>query len=432
MQTKYSAVIYAALVLAHAVIYRRPREAAVALGAAAALFLGWEALLFARYGQSHLLAGLERQIGARHPARARASRHAGARERGASTGRSACSRCSAARRSSPACSRALGLGASRRAVASAGLAAGVAFAAIPLLPRPPVFAAEGFFTRLAAFNPELFLFVPLGLCTAGVIGAVALAPAAAGRSSRPAAGSHAGDLARARDRQLLRDHAVSRRAPRDRTRDRRHPARRACGLTARGRTRSPACRLAAAFGLALGALYFGADLADARARRDLVARVVDRLPQLGAHPERETVWYNGHWELQYYAEQAGMRPVIAGRSQLRPQDWLILSEGTNQPPLSFPAESLPPAGRAGRGEPLALVDDPALLRRARPLAPPARDPDARTDLSRDARLGVAGSGLAALTNPKLRGEKGAEAGAGERRLRTRACNRACGSRSMRA
>jgi hypothetical protein len=97
-------------------------------------------------------------------------------------------------------------------------------------------------------------------------------------------------------------------------------------------------RIAAAFGLALSTLYFGADLADARARRALAARIVDRLPQLGADPARETVWYNGHWELQYYLEQAGMRPVIAGRSQLRPQDWLILSEGTAAPPLSFPGD----------------------------------------------------------------------------------------------
>ena len=61
MQTKYTAVTSAVLVLAHAVIYRRPREGAVALLTAAALFSGWEALLLARYGQSHLLAGLGRR-----------------------------------------------------------------------------------------------------------------------------------------------------------------------------------------------------------------------------------------------------------------------------------------------------------------------------------------------------------------------------------
>ena len=60
MQTKYSAVVYPALVLAHAAIYRRPREGAVALVAAAGLFVGWESLLIARYHESHFLAGIER------------------------------------------------------------------------------------------------------------------------------------------------------------------------------------------------------------------------------------------------------------------------------------------------------------------------------------------------------------------------------------
>jgi hypothetical protein len=41
MQTKYSAVVYAGLVLAHAAIHRRPREGALALAAAAGLFAAW-------------------------------------------------------------------------------------------------------------------------------------------------------------------------------------------------------------------------------------------------------------------------------------------------------------------------------------------------------------------------------------------------------
>ena len=124
-------------------------------------------------------------------------------------------------------------------------------------------------------------------------------------------------------------------------------------------------RIAVAVGLALGALYFGADLSDARARQALAARIVERMPQLGADSPRETVWYNGHWELQFYLKQAGMQPVIAGRSQLRPQDWLILSEGTAAPPLSFPADRFRQQDELVAVSGVALVDDPALLRRAR-------------------------------------------------------------------
>ncbi len=335
MHTKYSALIYAPLMLAHAVLYRRLREGAVALGAAAALFLGWEGLLVARYGESHLLAGLARQVGAEiFPALARLNAQA--------PGSAALywTLCLLSLLGGtalfPALLAALGLGAGRRIVTGAGLAAGVAFAAIPMLPPPPVFAAEGFFARLAAFNPELFLFVPLGLCTAAVIGTVAWRLL---RHADPAEPRPDRMLAIWLALEILSFFAI---AP--------FPAaRRVIGLeiaasvlaaravSLRAGEALAGLGLAAALGLAQGALYFSADLCDANARRDLVARVAERLPQLGARPESETVWYNGHWEFQYYADQAGMRPVIAGRSQLRPQDWLILTEGTNQPPLSFPS-----------------------------------------------------------------------------------------------
>jgi hypothetical protein len=96
-------------------------------------------------------------------------------------------------------------------------------------------------------------------------------------------------------------------------------------------------RTAIAFGALLSVLFFAADLSDARARRAMAARIVERMSQLGAGSGRESVWYSGHWEMQFYLAQAGMQPVIAGRSHLRPGDWLILSEGTAPSPLSFPA-----------------------------------------------------------------------------------------------
>jgi hypothetical protein len=36
------------------------------------------------------------------------------------------------------------------------------------------------------------------------------------------------------------------------------------------------------------------------------------------------VWYSGRWGFQYYCERAGMQPVIPGRSELRPGDYLVL------------------------------------------------------------------------------------------------------------
>jgi hypothetical protein len=334
MQTKYSAAVYPALVLVHAAIFRRPREAALALALAAAVFVGWEALLLARYGESHFLAGLERLRALNNlPAVARADAEA--------PGSAALywTLCLLSLLGGtalfPTLLAGVGLGARRFTVAAVAVAAGAGLAAIPLLPRP-LFAGEGFFARLAAHNPELFLFVPLGLLAAGSFAAVALrglrgpgahepervlalwlAPETAGYfliSPYPAVRRVIGIGVAG---SLLAARAASQRAS--------DPDARA-GI-----------RIALAAGLLLSVLYFGADLSDARARRDLAERIAERLPQLGADPQRETLWYTGHWELQYYLEQAGLQPVEARRSQLRPKDWVVLTEGTAPSPLSFPA-----------------------------------------------------------------------------------------------
>lgn len=336
MQTKYSAAVYPALVLAHAAVYGRPREAAVALAAAAGLFIGWEALLIARHGESHFLAGFERLRTLPYlPAVARADAEAPGSEPLYWTlclfsllGGTALF---------PSLLAGVALGAGRRLVAGAALAAGLSIAAIALLPAPPVFAAERFFARLAAYNPELLVFAPLGLLACAAIGAAALrllrSREADPRPSRVLAVWV-----------LLETAAYFLISP--------YPAvRRVIGIgvaatllaarAASPRAQDPdaraGIRIAVAFGALLSALYFTADLSDARSRQALAARIVERMPQLGADPQRETVWYNGHWELQYYLARAGMQPVIAGRSQLRPRDWLILSEGTAPSPLSFPA-----------------------------------------------------------------------------------------------
>ena len=337
MQTKYSAVVYPALALVHAASERRPREGAVALLAAAGLFVGWEALLVARYQQSHLLAGLERlrsievlptliQAEAEMPGSAALY----------------WTLCLLSLLGGtlllPGLLAWVGLGATRRSVGCAALAAGAGFAAIAVLPRPPVFGGEGFFGRLAAYNPELFVFVPLGACVALAVGA-----AAAGSLRRGTAGERRLDrvLVAWLALELVGYYAIS---P--------YPAvRRVIGLgiaatllgarAAARRKDAPdaraGVRIAVALGLALGLLYFGSDLADARARRELVARAERRLAELGADRERENLWFIGHWELQFYAERAGMRQVVAGESQLRPQDWVLLPAVAPRAPVALPA-----------------------------------------------------------------------------------------------
>lgn len=72
----------------------------------------------------------------------------------------------------------------------------------------------------------------------------------------------------------------------------------------------------------LGMGFYGVDLLDAFAEK----KVVDRVAELVR--ERETlgtIWYVvGLWGFQFYAEQAGMNPVIPGRSHLRQGDLLVI------------------------------------------------------------------------------------------------------------
>jgi hypothetical protein len=375
LHSKLSAVIYAPLFLAHALLFRRLRLGVLALAVAALLFLGWEALLFARYGEVHLFAAVERQ-------REYDLLPGVTREEARAPGTAAVywTLCLVSLLGGtlpfPAALALVGLGARRSVLAAAALVASAGFAGIAVLPRTPLFAAEGFFTDLVAHNPELLLFLPLGLLTAGALGAAAWrlrgAPETDSRASRLLSVWL-----------LLEVFGWFAIAP--------FPAaRRAIGLGAaaallgarsaslRGEDRDARAGMgiAAALGLLLGALYFGSDLADATARRDLALRAADRLVQLGADPSRETFWYAGHWELQYYAERAGMRAVVAGVSHLRARDWLVLPRGGALPPIHFPSshfrqeDELTASSRSPWSTIPLYYDGPVPLRR-RPEQPPA-------------------------------------------------------------
>ena len=102
-----------------------------------------------------------------------------------------------------------------------------------------------------------------------------------------------------------------------------------------GRLASRACsgarrRLAwkaAAAGAVLGSLFWAVDFLEAsaekRAAEDAAAWLRER-----AGPGLERVFFAGHWGFQYYAERAGMHPIVAGRfsgaTPLRAGDWLVV------------------------------------------------------------------------------------------------------------
>ncbi|MGC8643483.1 MAG: hypothetical protein ACP5XB_26805, partial [Isosphaeraceae bacterium] len=77
-------------------------------------------------------------------------------------------------------------------------------------------------------------------------------------------------------------------------------------------------------GVGLGLLYYTVDYLEARAPK----RAVEQVLQLPRANPRGTVWFTGHWGFQYYAEHAGMRPVVPWQSALRRGDWLAVPDRT--------------------------------------------------------------------------------------------------------
>jgi hypothetical protein len=74
--------------------------------------------------------------------------------------------------------------------------------------------------------------------------------------------------------------------------------------------------------LALGFAYYGLDVREACVQKQAAEAAYEQLPKRGG----SSVWYVGHWAFQYYAENAGMSPVVPNESQLCRGDWLIIPD----------------------------------------------------------------------------------------------------------
>jgi Dolichyl-phosphate-mannose-protein mannosyltransferase len=74
--------------------------------------------------------------------------------------------------------------------------------------------------------------------------------------------------------------------------------------------------------VASGLLLFTVDAWDTRAEKEAIAKANEFIPVV----DGEQVWFNGHWGFQYYADRAGMMPVVPNRSVLLKGDWLVFPE----------------------------------------------------------------------------------------------------------
>lgn len=94
--------------------------------------------------------------------------------------------------------------------------------------------------------------------------------------------------------------------------------------TCRTPERKSLLRFVAGVGVALALLFYTVDLRDARIEK-LAAEHAAR--EVKARDATANVWYVARWGFQFYAERAGMHPVVADESDFQTGDWLVISDG---------------------------------------------------------------------------------------------------------
>jgi hypothetical protein len=79
-----------------------------------------------------------------------------------------------------------------------------------------------------------------------------------------------------------------------------------------------------AFGsMLLGLLFYAVDFRDAYVEKAAVEKSGQQISAIGP---AATTWYVARWGFQFYAEQAGMKPVLPDQSEFQPGDWLVISD----------------------------------------------------------------------------------------------------------
>lgn len=73
----------------------------------------------------------------------------------------------------------------------------------------------------------------------------------------------------------------------------------------------------------LGLLFYAVDFRDAYVEKAAVEKSSQQIAAIGP---TATTWYVARWGFQYYAERAGMKPVLPDQSDFQPGDWLVISD----------------------------------------------------------------------------------------------------------
>lgn len=93
-------------------------------------------------------------------------------------------------------------------------------------------------------------------------------------------------------------------------------------------TPSRLVQLTAFAGILLGLLFYVVDFRDAYVEKAAIEKAARTIARMG--PASNT-WYLGRWGLQFYGEQAGMKPVLPDESIFHPGDWLVTTDSVYAP-----------------------------------------------------------------------------------------------------
>ena len=315
-ETKYTGLIAPVIMLLSALSFRRLRLWAGATLLASALFVGWEVFTAVSYGQSHFLrqiGGNSLALGGKLSLFVPFFAYLGGLAPGL------------------ALVGLLARGAGPRALRSVAMATVAVFALVALVPQ------EEYGPPLAPnpFRPSIttmILFAALGVLTSLVVGSAAVrlvrTPAPGGRSAVRESRFLVLWLAlEVTCYFLLSPFAAARRLPAVIVVSTLVVGR-LTAFSALDRWREWGHRIVG-FQVALAVLFWVVDFREAVAEKTAVTEAAAWI-RAQDPAARGTTWFAGHWGFQYYAERAGMVPVVSGRfaahSRLEEGDWLVVPD----------------------------------------------------------------------------------------------------------
>jgi len=95
-------------------------------------------------------------------------------------------------------------------------------------------------------------------------------------------------------------------------------------------------RVATAVSIGIAFVFLATDLDEGYAWRDAVTESIAGVRTMS--PD-STIWYAGHWGIDYYAPKLGAKPLIPDNTTIKKGDWMLLFVGAHRPTMVSPPET---------------------------------------------------------------------------------------------